>query len=136
MVPLRLMSLKSLSKLKAECQMLETFKFRFLSRILSHSVIHCMNTLTIRYFRYSLHSIFLTVQYNVIGSVLFRNPGFLLCRGCANDGGSPDFGQLTKKETQSTSNCVDKDDIPFLDVVGVFDKRYCCESLQGTSGCS
>lgn len=58
----------------------------------------------------------------MIGSVLYRKPSFLLCRGSTNDGGSPKFSQLTEQETKSASDGVDEDDVPRLNVVGFFDK--------------
>jgi len=58
----------------------------------------------------------------MIGSVLHCKPSFLLCRGSTNDSGSPKLSELTEQETKPPSDGVDKDDVPRLNVVGIFDK--------------
>lgn len=94
-----------------------------------------MNTFSVRYLQDSLHSIFLFVDDDVVGAVLFSKRGFLLGGSGSDDSGAARFGDLAEEKAKTTGNSVDQNGVTLLDVVRFLHKAYSSETLEKYRNC-
>lgn len=66
-------------------------------RVLSHSIKYCSNAHSICHLVHNFEDVFLTVQNNMVGAVLFRKLCLLRCRCCANDFRAKELADLRSR---------------------------------------